>query len=276
MSDPLPSVLSTVSTPWLEELKRTFRPDLDADYVQLVDEFQQHAVTYFLSSKLNNLKGLENFPVVETTMGCNHVIDSLIMQHGTKGLQIFEHDYKYYQRLSPAIEFAKPGQLASGKPVLMALPSPGWLDIHPQQHEILDEAHAKACEVHIDCAWIGAAQDIDFYFDHPTIASVFMSLSKGMDLWWNRAGVRWTRQVVDKDPVTIYNKHKMLPVATIQIALHYLQRVEPDYVWTHYKDKYHAVCREHRLRPTKIIHVAQSMDRMKMFGVKNLLEKGWR
>ena len=276
MSDLLPRVLSTVSTPWLEELKRTFRPDLDADYAQLVDEFQQHAVRYFLSSKLNSLKGLDSFPVVETIMGCNHAIDSLIMQHGIKGLQIFEHDYTYYERLEPAVEFAKPGQLAPGRPVLMALPSPGWLDVHPHQYEILDEAHAKGCAIHIDGAWMSAAQDIDFYFDHPAIASVFMSLSKGMDLWWNRAGIRWTRQQVDTDPVTIYNKHRMLPVATIQIALHYLQQVEPDYVWTHYKDRYYAVCREHRLRPTKIIHVAQSMDRMKLFGVKNLLEKGWR
>lgn len=276
MSDLLHNVLPTVSTPWLEELKGTCRPDFGVDYAQLVDEFQQHAVKYFLSSKLNNLKGLENFPVVETTMGCNHVIDSLIMQHGIKGLQIFEHDYKYYQRLDPAIEFAKPGHLVPGKPILMALPSPGWLDIHPQQYEILDEAHAKGCEVHIDCAWIGAARDIEFYFDHPVVASVFMSLSKGMDLWWNRVGVRWTRQQDDKDPVTIYNKHKMLSVATMQVALKYLRWVEPDYLWTHYNTRYHAICTQHRLRPTKIIHVAQSMDRMKLFGLKTLLEKGWR
>jgi hypothetical protein len=260
----------------LEELKRTFRLDVDTDYVTLVNEFQQQAVTHFLSSKLNTLTGLDRFPVVETTMGCNHVIDSLIMQYGVAGLQIFENDYRYYQRLDPAIEFAQLGQLVPGKPILMAMPSPGWLDVHPRQYDILEEAHVKSCDVHIDCAWIGAAQGIEFYFDHPAIASVCMSLSKGMDLWWNRVGVRWARQQVDTDPVTIYNKHKMLPMSTIQVGLHYLQRVEPDYVWTHYKDRYHAICREHLLRPSKIIHVAQSMDRMKMFGLKNLLEKGWR
>lgn len=266
--------LPTISTPLIRSVRNTvMRPQLLGTYEDACHDFLIQATEYFTSSKINTIGGLNAFPVREIIMGCNHAIDSLIMRYGLGGLQIFEHDYKYYQRLDPRKQFAQPGQLIPGVPILMALPSPGWLGVHPQQREILDEALDKSCAVHIDGAWMGAAKGIRFNFDHPAVHSVSLSLSKSMDLWWNRVGVRFSRQVDDTDPVTIYNKHKMLSERVIQIGLAHLEKIPPDHVWTHYHDSYYEMCMELKLRPTHMIHVAQSMDRKQMFGVKYLLER---
>lgn len=267
----LQNSLPTVATPRLLELRKNISLEWQ-DPTTVHQEFKAKAVEYFTGSKLNNLTGLDSFSVIETILGCNHTIDALVMQHGIGGLQVFEHDYKYYQRLDPAIVYAVPGDLAPGWPILMAMPSPGYLAPHPQQQAILDEALAKNCPVHLDCAWLGAARGINFDFSHPAIASVSMSLSKGMDMWWNRIGLRWTRIQDDKDPITIYNKHNMIHISAIQIGLLYLQTIEPDHVWNYYADKYNSICKQLRLRPTNIVHVMQSIDRSCMYGTKNLLE----
>lgn len=269
----LTAELPTVATPYLKSLHDGATPHYDQNFEQLQKIFISEADRYFQATHLNTIAGLDAFAVREAIIGCNHAIDSLIMQHGIDGLQIFEHDYKYYQRLDPVINYAKPGQLASRKPILMAMPSPGYLGPHPDQLAILDEALEKNCEVHMDCAWLGAARGIAFDFSHPAITSVFMSLSKSMDLWWNRIGVRYTKIQDDTNPITIYNKHGMIPSGLLKTGLRYIRCVQPDHVWTHFNDRYMAMCKHLYLRPTAIIHVAQSLDRKQMFGVKKLLER---
>lgn len=265
--------LPTVATPWLKNLHLTEGSHDDYEFAELQQVFIDKAHDHFQATKLNIIAGLDAFPIREVIIGCNHAIDSLIMQHGIDGLQIFEHDYKYYQRLDPHISYAQPTHLVSRKPILMALPSPGYLGLHPMQHEILDEALEKNCEVHLDCAWLGASRGIEFDFSHPAIASVSMSLSKSMDLWWNRIGLRYTKIQDNTNPVTIYNKHHMIPMSLIRTGLRYIRCVEPDHVWNHFHKRYMSMCRELYLRPTAMIHVAQSMDRTQMFGVKQLLEQ---
>ncbi len=268
--------LPTLSTPWIENWKLHPVKVSGRGSAGLNTEFQQAATDYFLATKLNQLSGLESFPVRETILGCNHAIDSLIMQHGLDNLQIFEHDYKYYTRLDPDKSWATPGQLIPGLPVLMAMPSPGYLDLHPNQQAILDEAFDKHCAVHLDCAWLGAAQNICFNFDHPAVQSVSMSLSKSMDMFWNRIGVRYSRQQDDNNCVSIYNQHNMIHELAVETALTHLRQIPPDHVWNHYHTAYYESCQALKLRPTKMVHVMQSMDRTKMYGTKSLLERAWR
>ena len=127
----LTAELPTVATPYLKSLHDGATPHYDQNFEQLQKIFISEADRYFQATHLNTIAGLDAFAVREAIIGCNHAIDSLIMQHGIDGLQIFEHDYKYYQRLDPVISYAKPGQLASSKPILMAMPSPGYLGLHP-------------------------------------------------------------------------------------------------------------------------------------------------
>lgn len=268
--------LPTVSTPWIENWRKHTLHYSGMTSADLHAEFRSSATKFFTATELNQVLGLETFPVQETILGCNHAIDSLIMQYGLNGLQIFEHDYKYYSRLDVHKTWARPGHLQPGVPVLMAAPSPGFLDLHPFFEQILNEALEKNCAVHLDCAWLGAARNIKVDFSHAAIASVSMSLSKSLDMYWNRIGVRYSRTKDDTNSVSVYNTHNMIHELPMHMALAYLRQVPPDHVWNHYAKEYDSWCVKLKLRPTKMVHVMQSLDRRKMYGTKMLLERPWR
>lgn len=241
-------------------------PDPYTVFVQLAQE-------YFLSTKLNQLSGLEKFEQVDIVIGCNHFIDNLILKHGLDGLQIFEYDYRYYSRLNPKIKYAELGNLVPGKPLLIAAPFPGALDLHRNWSAILDECEDKQIPVHLDCSWLGSASGIVIDFDRPCIHSVAMSLSKGLGMDWNRVGLRWSRRTDPTDSITIMNHFGMIPHLLVRAGITAVQQVPVDYLWNTYGKQYHDICKQLQLRPGKIIHAAMSLDRRQLYGLLNFFVK---
>ena len=231
--------------------------------------FQSCAVQYFTASKRYQLQGIEQFGYQDIIMGCNHFIDNLIMKHGVEGLQIFEHDYKYYQRLCPTISFAQIGKLVPNRPVLIAAPVPGYLDLHPEWAAIVAECEIKKIPMHLDASWLGAATDIDLDLRSSAIRSVCMSLSKGLGMHWNRIGLRWSRDQDPTDSISIYNRFNMIPECLVRNGIVAMSQVKPDYLWDTYGDQHREICRALKLRPSKIIHAARSLDRTQLYGLAN-------
>ena len=231
--------------------------------------FQTAAASFFTSSQRYQLQGIEQFVHHDVTMGCNHFIDNLIMRHGISGLQIFEHDYKYYQRLCPDITFAQVNKLIPGKPVLIAAPIPGYLDLHPQWAEIVSECENKNIPMHLDASWMGAATDIKLDLGSPAIRSVCMSLSKGLGMHWNRVGLRWSRDQDPTDSISILNRFRMIPESLVRNGIVAMSQIEPDYLWSTYGDRHKEICQALWIRPSKIIHAARSLDRTKLYGLAN-------
>jgi hypothetical protein len=231
--------------------------------------FQHDAHGYFTASKRYQLLGIDQFVYQDIIMGCNHFIDNLIMKHGITGLQIFEHDYRYYQRLCPGISFARPGELVPNRPVLIAAPIPGYLDLHPNWAAIVAECESKNIAMHLDASWMGAATDIDLDLGSTAIRSVCMSLSKGLGMQWNRIGLRWSRDQDETDSISIYNRFGMIPESLVRNGIVAMSQIEPDYLWNTYGDRHHEICRALKLRPSRIIHAARSLDRTQLYGLAN-------
>jgi hypothetical protein len=236
--------------------------------------FINQAKHYFASSDRNKLPGLEQLVFVDATIGCTHFIDNLIQKYSLSGLQIFEHDYKYYQRLDPNIKFATVGNLVPCKPVLIAAPFPGYLDLHIQWEHILAECLEKDIDIHIDGCWMGAANDIKIDLGHPAIKSIGFSLSKSLGMHWNRIGLRFSKCNDTNDSITIQNKFGMIPECLMHNAVVAMDQVNIDYLWNTYEAKHMDICKQLYLRPSKIIYAAHSMDRKKLYGLKKLIEQG--
>lgn len=237
-------------------------------------DFIEQARKYFASSKRNNLVGLEQMSYIDVIIGCTHFIDNLILTHGLSGLQIFEHDYKYYKRLDPDLTFASIGSLNESKPVLIAAPFPGYLDLHCQWDEILSECLKKNIDIHIDACWMGAAKDITIDLTHPAIKSIAFSLSKSLGMHWNRVGLRFSKICNKNDSISIHNKFNMIPESIMHNALIAMQSINIDYLWDTYEEKHMDICKQLYLRPSKIVYAAHSIDRKKLYGLKKLLEQG--
>ena len=233
------------------------------------EQFLQLAQEYFLSSKINTLFGLESIESTDIILGCHHFIDNLIMKYGIQGLQLFEHDYKYYSRLDPNITYSQIGELVPGKPLLIAAPFPGALDLHWQWSTLLDECDQKTIPVHIDGAWFSSAKNIYLDLTRPCIQSIGISLSKGLGLDWNRIGVRWSKTYDETDSVTIMNNFNMIPKLLIHTGIAALETIPVDYLWNKYGNQYQEICQKLYLRPTNIIHAALSVDRKTLYGLRN-------
>ena len=240
----------------------------------LYEHFIYQAKCYFNSSKRNKLIGLEQLPYVDAIIGCTHFIDNLLLKYSISGLQIFEHDYTYYKRLDPQIKYAKVGQLIPEKPVLIAAPFPGYLDLHPQWNEILEESLNKKIDIHIDGCWLGSANEIEIDLSHPAVKSIGLSFSKSLGFHWNRIGLRFSKINDDTDSISIHNRFHMVPEYLMRNAIIAMQELPIDYLWNTYETVYADICKKLYLRPSKIIYAAHSIDRKHLYGLKKLIEQG--
>lgn len=269
ITDSLPPIYDTKLSD-LKELCKNSNFKLDKNIYSL---YIDTARNYFASSKRNHIIGLDQFEFVDATIGCTHYIDNLIQTYGISGLQIFEHDYKYYKRLDPTLNFAKLGKLDPNKPILIAAPFPGYLNLHINWQQILDECFEKDIDIHIDGCWMGAATDITLNLDHHSVKSICFSLSKSLGMNWNRIGMRFCKLPVI-DSISIQNKFCMIPEFLMLNAVIAMETLSIDYLWNTYESKYYNICKNLSLRPSKIIYAAHSIDRKKLYGLKKLIEQG--
>jgi len=253
------------------------KEDISVNTVSISDLYERYiyqAKIYFNSSKRNKLIGLVQLPHVDAIIGCTHFIDNLLLKYSISGLQIFQHDYTYYKRLDPQISYAKVGQLVSGKPILIAAPFPGYLGLHPQWNDILEESLIKNIDIHIDGCWLGAANQIEIDLTHPAIKSIGLSFSKSLGFHWNRIGLRFSKIKDDTDSISIHNRFNMVPEYLMRNAIIAMEELPIDYLWDTYETIHLDICRKLYLRPSNIIYAAHSIDRKHLYGLKKLIEQG--
>ena len=223
------------------------------------EEFSDAMHQWITSNSGNLLTGLDAYHR-EVCVGVTDFIDNLIMKHGIDNLQIFEHDYTYYRRLSPSKTWSTVGNLIPNSPLLIALPFPGEGDIHPDMKKILNEALEKNITVHIDASWMSSANNIQFDFGHPAIESVAFSLSKGLALDWNRIGIRYSKYKDETDSITIANKFGTINSIDVSVGMLYINNFTQSYLWENYGSLYYEACRTFLLKPTKCIHMAKHFN----------------
>lgn len=225
---------------------------IDKDISDLVyDQFKTETERWILSSKLNSIQGLEAFQRKDIIIGCTQFIDSTYMNGP---VQTIWGDYRYHQRLGLSY-VREPGSLMKDIPLLIAMPFPSIGKPHENMENILDECLEKNIPVHIDGAWVTCCRSVNFNFDHPSVVSVGISLSKGLGLGWNRIGLRWTRNF-KQDSITIMNDFNMNNRALAMIGLHFIRSLPNDYLWITHGDRYYKVCGDFDLTPTNSIHLA--------------------
>ena len=224
---------------------------------------------YIKSNKGFTLKNIEDYQYNEIIIGCHHYIDSLFIQYGSN-LQVLEHDYRYYKRLDPDRTWSIPGSLVPKQPLIIATPFPGYLGIHPQFYNILDEAKEKNIPVHLDGAWLSCSKDIEIDLSHSAIASIGISLSKGYSASWNRIGIRYTKVKDPTDPITIFDSANLCPDSCVINGTLLLENIPIDYMWNTYNDRYNKAVEQFNLDKGNILFAAYGKDRI-IYSLSKLL-----
>jgi len=258
--------LNPLSDSFTQKLRKECNIDVNLNY----QEFVNRSSNWLLSSKHRKISGLENFPHRDIVMGCNHFIDNILIMYGKTNVQIFEHDYGYYKKIHPQIEYVTVESLQPDKPLLMSMPFTGKLGVPTNWNEIVDRCNNLNIDLHLDGAWMPAAFNIDCDLNQPCIKSFAMSFSKAIDLSWNRIGIRWRKHSTIYN-ISLFNDRKMIPYSTLGVANYFMDNTSVDYFIDTYYEKYTDICKTLWLRPSNIIHAAMSIDRKKYYGLTDLL-----
>jgi len=263
-SDPIPNTIELLGKdPFLTSIRnkiisgelRCTSDNPHQEFVSKMDQWVQKHDHF----KLN---GLNAFPNTDVIIGCHHYLDGLLIQHGINGIQVVDHDYRYYSRLDPTKTWAVPGELEPNTPLVIATPFPGYLGLHPDFDNLLDEAEQKNIDVHLDMAWLSASKGIEIDVNRPCIKSIGISLTKGYGASWNRVGIRYTKTVNEHDPITIFNGVNMCPDAVVRNGILLLENIPSGYLWDTYENQYLGLIDQYNLDVGNIIFAAYGKDRI--------------
>ena len=258
--------LVPIEDEFLRNLKRQWFSK-NNEHVEL-PKYLKLATEWFLSSRLINIEGVNQYPYADVIMGCTHYIESFILKYGWQGFQILEDEYAYYRVMGK--HGVEVDQLEEGKPLIISLPNWKFGDIRPDFDQVLKVCEQRNIDIHIDMAWLTTAADISIDVGHPNVKSFAMSLSK-YAMQWNRIGVRWTRQRT-VDSVTIFNQYYGdVNTALASCGYYMMNNVPRDYAWDTYREKYYRLCNDLDLQPTKCIQVVRKSGVDLPYGIADLL-----
>ena len=232
------------------------------------NEFIGQANEWFQSTKLNNLSGWDKFTYMDIMLGCTHFIEATCLRHGWK-IQHIPNEYLYY-----SVNGKRPteiDQLKENIPLIISLPIWEYCDIHPEWDKILKICEERNINIHIDGAWFQSARNIEFDFDHPNIKSFGMSVSKGVDLQWNRIGLRWSRQK-SIDSITLMNQYDQIHHTAITCGSYIMNNVEKDYAWNKYGEANKQIAELNSLQQTNSCHVLKNNDN-NLWGIGKIISK---
>ena len=258
--------LSTVLVPLYDKHLSTLKQSWYHDPQNSInhDDFVTKASAWFKSTTINNLQGWDKFPCVDIIMGCTHFIESLASKNKWN-IQILAKEYAYYTVMGK--KHTDPGNLQPNVPLIVSLPNYFYGD-RPEWQSVLEECEQKDIDIHIDCAWVTAAKDFNFNFDHPNIKSFAMSMSK-YNLTWNRIGLRWSRQRT-MDSCSLISAQKKYNELTTACGSYMMDNISRDYGWEKYGEINQQICDKLGLEPTMFFYVVKDKND-KLYSIGKLL-----
>lgn len=243
---------------YLAELKDSWytQPQKDIEH----ETFVAKADEWFRSTKINNVQGWNKFPCIDVIMGCTHFIESLASKHKWN-IQILGREYAYYSVMGK--QSTKQGELVPGVPLIVSMPN-YFYGNRPDWEMVLNECEAKGIDIHIDCAWITAAKDWSFDFDHPNIKSFAMSMSK-YNFTWNRIGLRWSRQR-SMDSCTLISVQRKYNELTTACGSFMMDNLPRDYGWNTYGEKNKEIAKKLGMDQTMFFYTLKDKDKLYSVG----------
>lgn len=227
--------------------EKILSPELKREFF---DEFDR----WLHGSRLNQISGLGQFPHRDFIQGVTHSLDDLHIVFGSR-LVCLEKEYAYHRRVRADFPHRRLETLQAGDVLVLAIPFAWYGDLHPQNQMVLDRCLELGIPVHVDAAWFSCMRNFQFDYGHPAIKSASFSLSKGLGLGQNRAGVRYSRER-HAGPVSVVNDFQMDVALSIACGIKFMRHFGSDYIQDRYGAAYDLVCERLNLRPTKAMHMA--------------------
>ena len=211
---------------------------------------------WILSSTINRVIGLENFPIAAYSNGATEAFDKFYLKNHTRRFRCFRGEYMYHQaswrNYCPSWQFLDDGPILEGDAVVISLPFSDLGCEHPQMQATLNACYKLGVPVLVDCAYFGICNDITFDFTHPAITDLTFSLSKFLPVAHLRIGIRFTR-TDDDDSLLISHKTQYINRTGAAVGLKIFDNYTPDDIYNRYSIAQLNLCNQLKVTPSKCV-----------------------
>ena len=249
---------------YIESLHCT--PDLynESAHSQFIDSFFE----WINSSKLNDLRGLEEFTNRKIISGTIQAFDHFYLRHFSRRFRFFRGEFMYHSAcLKKSIDWRwlDDRTVAENDAVIVSIPFSDW-GCQREIYDILEQCESKRVPVLLDFAYYPCTKNIDFDLrKFNCIETLAFSISKAFyGAEFLRVGMRLER--VDRDDaIDIFNSVDMINRLGISIASQLIEQYSVDYNWQKYGAVYNDVCENLSLQTTDCIMFGAGGDEYKEY-----------
>jgi hypothetical protein len=238
------------------------------DDIGIQEKFISKYREWISGTRLNSVKGLEQFPVATVSNGTTESFDKFYLKHKNKRFRFFRGEYMYHLAASNAyfekFSYIEEEELAEGDAVIFSLPFADTGEEHVDMHRVLKRCDELQIPVLIDCCYFGCCGEVEFDFTYQCIEVLAFSLSKVFPIQNIRIGIRFTR-IDDDDPLLVYNKNKYVNRLGAAVGFEMMDRYGPDYNFETYKTVQQDFCDTLGVSASKCVFFATSTDSFKEY-----------
>ena len=195
---------------------------------------------WIMSSKNNEITGLEHFSHAAFSNGTTEGFDKFYMRNRNKRFRCFKGEYMYHRLVWrnhwSDWKYIEDDDLDVNDAVVVSLPFADTGNRHIDLDDLLTRCDALKIPVLLDCAYFGTCYGQDIDLNHECISDVTFSLSKSFPVAHLRIGMRLTR-VNDDDPLFVVNHSAYINRLAAGVGLEFISTFTPDYIYNKYRDQ---------------------------------------
>ncbi len=233
-----------------------------------IDLYKSTFKNWIASSQLNEIKGLESFPLQSVSLGVTQAIDQFHFQAMSSGRKIraFRGEYPYSWQTCQfkySEDFIDDRPLEENDAVILSYPFSGNGGKHPKMDWLLSECARLNIPVFLDMAWFGTCEGINIDLSHPAITTVAFSLTKGLTCGNYRSGMRFQRDHfsdLPTDKLVLQDEWNHSIHLNLMIGIDLMKNFSADTQVEKYRIDQKEVCTHFGITPSQCVHIATSDD----------------
>jgi len=211
---------------------------------------------WILSTKQNQVVGLDKFPIMAYSNGTSESFDKFYLKHHSRRFRCFRGEYMYHmaswKTYCPNWLYIDDAPLEKNDAVVISFPFADIGQEHSGLSCMLDRCLELGIPVLLDCAYFGLCGDMRFDLTHDAITDVTFSLSKFMPVAHLRIGVRFTK-IDDDDSLLVLNKTLYTNRLGASLGIKIMQHYDPDWIYNKYRQAQIELCDQLQVIPSKSV-----------------------
>lgn len=220
--------------------------------------FTDFHAQWIKDSKLNNIEGLDSFPVRHLINGCSEAISEYHWMFRNYRLRLYTGEYMFTGRLSLGNKFTtmEEDELREGDALIVSVPFSHTGEMPDDFDVTMNTCTKLNIPVFLDFCLFGTCYDIDVNVDYPCVVAVAFSTSKTLATGNFRVGTLFAKE--SPDHIKALNTFFYTPLLAAVIHKEMLYNYSADYLPTKYRKKQEDLCDKYGANSSKVMMIGTS------------------